>query len=99
MTDKLVSVVMCTYNGALYVQEQLESIMQQTYSNLELIVFDDASTDDTFEIIQGLANKDPRLAVHRNENNVGYNVNFSRACEAAKGYYIAISDQDDIWEE
>lgn len=98
MSDQLVSVVMCTYNGALYLQEQLDSILEQSYRNLELIVGDDASTDDTYSILERYAARDPRITIYRNEKNQGYNINFNKACGMARGAYVAISDQDDIWE-
>lgn len=93
----LVSVVICTYNGGLYVEEQVESILNQTYKAIEVIIADDASTDNTFEVLQRFAD-DERVRLYRNEQNVGYNINFSTACEKAQGAYIAIADQDDIWE-
>jgi glycosyltransferase involved in cell wall biosynthesis len=96
--DELVSVVMSTYNGSLYVAEQIESILKQTHSNLEIILADDASTDNTFEILKSYAEKDKRIIARRRQVNVGYNINFSEACTKAKGAYIAISDQDDVWE-
>jgi glycosyltransferase involved in cell wall biosynthesis len=98
MSSALVSIVVCTYNGARFVGEQLESILQQTYPNIEVIVGDDASTDETWEIIEAFKNKDQRITAYRNETNMGYNLNFSKACGSATGAYIAISDQDDIWE-
>lgn len=55
--NELVSVVMSTYNGSLYVAEQIESIINQTYSNLEIIIADDASTDNTFDILKSYAEK------------------------------------------
>jgi glycosyltransferase involved in cell wall biosynthesis len=90
---------MCTYNGGLYIKEQLESILDQTHLHLEVIAGDDASTDDSFAILEEFAKKDPRVRIYRNEKNLGYNLNFSIACEKARGDYIAISDQDDIWEK
>jgi glycosyltransferase involved in cell wall biosynthesis len=98
MPNELVSVIMCTYNGALYVTEQLDSILAQGYSPLEIIVADDASTDETWTILQSYAAKDQRIKIFRNEKNVGFNINFSQACEKATGKFIAIADQDDIWE-
>lgn len=95
---ELVSVVMSTYNGSLYVAEQIESIINQTYSNLEIILADDASTDNTFEILKSYAEKDKRIIAYRRKENAGYNINFSEACSKANGVYIAISDQDDVWE-
>jgi glycosyltransferase involved in cell wall biosynthesis len=99
MSTGLVSVVMCTFNGARFVGEQLESILNQSYPLIEVIAGDDASTDDTWTILEHFAQKDPRVRVYRNEKNLGYNLNFSKACGLANGEYIAISDQDDIWEQ
>ena len=96
--NELVSVVMCTYNGSRFVDEQLESILGQTYAPLEVIVADDASTDDTYDIIVTYAANDSRITLYRNEKNAGYNTNFSNACARTSGKYIAIADQDDIWE-
>jgi glycosyltransferase involved in cell wall biosynthesis len=96
--NELVSVVMSTYNGAGYVAEQLDSILRQTYTNLEVIIIDDASTDNTFEILKSYAAKDSRIFLYRQEKNAGYNTSFSDACSKASGNYIAISDQDDVWE-
>src|SRR5438270_11536697 len=94
----LVSVVLCTYNGALYVAEQIESILQQTYPRLEVIIADDASTDKTYEILKHYAATDNRITLYRRETNAGYNTNFSEACAKTTGDFIAIADQDDIWE-
>ena len=101
MTDlvhPLVSVAMCTYNGAKYLRHQLDSILQQTYPNLELVVVDDASRDDTADIIKEYAAKDARIRYQVNAENLGYNRNFEKAITLCRGNYIAISDQDDIWE-
>lgn len=98
MAEPLVSVVICTYNGALYLRDQLESIVNQDYKNLEIIAGDDGSSDDSFNILQEYQTKYSRFRIYRNEKNMGYNSNFSKACEMSKGEYIAISDQDDIWE-
>jgi glycosyltransferase involved in cell wall biosynthesis len=98
MAEPLVSVVICTYNGALYLRDQLDSIVNQDYKNLEIIAGDDGSSDDSFNILQEYQAKDSRFRIYRNEKNMGYNSNFSKACEMSKGEYIAISDQDDIWE-
>ena len=95
---ELISVVMSTYNGSSYVAEQIESILNQTYSSLEIILADDASTDNTFEILKSYAEKDRRIITCQRKENAGYNINFSEACAKATGTYIAISDQDDVWE-
>jgi glycosyltransferase involved in cell wall biosynthesis len=99
MESSLVSIVICTYNGAPYLAEQMDSILAQTYYNLEVIAGDDRSTDESFSILLEYAAKDKRVKPYRNEQNLGYNTNFSIACSKATGKYIAISDQDDVWEK
>ena len=98
MTPALVSIALCTYNGERFLTEQLDSIINQTYRNLEIIVVDDRSDDATVEIIKSFAAKDDRIKFYENEINLGYNKNFERALRLTTGEYIAISDQDDIWE-
>ena len=94
---KKISVVMCTFNGAKYLAEQLDSILAQSYSNIEIIVVDDCSTDNTFEILKNYQSKDPRIQVFQNSKNIGFVQNFSKAISLATGDYIALADQDDIW--
>lgn len=96
--SELVSVVMATYNGAKYVGQQVESVLKQTYENLELVIVDDASSDDTVAILEAFAQRDPRVKVHRAERNRGVVATFEAALGLAKGQYIALSDQDDIFE-
>jgi glycosyltransferase involved in cell wall biosynthesis len=108
MTDKkdniiidvkpLVSIALCTYNGEKFLAEQLDCIINQTYQNLEIIITDDVSTDNTKQIIEAYQQKDSRIKFYQNEKNLGYNKNFEKACSLTTGEYIAISDQDDIWE-
>jgi len=93
-----VSIVMCTYQGAAFVEAQVKSILAQTYPLHEIIVLDDASTDNTYALLQDLARLDTRIQLYRNEKNIGYNANFEKGIQMATGDYIAISDQDDIWE-
>lgn len=99
MNNGLVSVVMCTYNGSRFVAEQIKSICNQTYKNLRVIIVDDASTDTTYEIVKRYAAKDERIQAYKNDNNLGFNLNFNKACKLATGDFIAIADQDDIWEK
>lgn len=94
----LVSVVLCTYNGAAHLNEQLQTIQKQTYSNIEIIIVDDCSTDNTYTIVLSAAESDPRIKCFQNPVNFGYNKNFIKAFQWARGNYIAIADQDDIWE-
>lgn len=94
-----ISVVLCTYNGSLFLAEQVRSILLQSYPITELIIADDASTDNTYELIQALAKTDTRIRVCRNETNLGFSANFSKTMSSARCELIAISDQDDIWHE
>ena len=94
----LVSIALCTFNGAKYLSEQVESILNQTYTNLEIIICDDCSSDDTPDIISKYLSKDRRIKMFVNTTNLGCNKNFEKAISLTSGEYIAISDQDDIWE-
>jgi glycosyltransferase involved in cell wall biosynthesis len=98
-SEVLVSVVLCTYNGSAFIREQLQSIMLQTYTQLEIIIVDDLSTDNTFKIIEEIAVQDNRIRLFRNSARLGYNKNYEKALQLARGHFISISDQDDIWRE
>ncbi|WP_164974321.1 glycosyltransferase family 2 protein [Filimonas effusa] len=94
----LVSVVMCTYNGEKYIDEQITSILQQRYENFELIVADDRSTDNTWSKLLYWQQQHPeKIKLFQNAVNLGYNKNFESAIQKASGDFIALSDQDDIW--
>ncbi len=95
----LVSVVVATYNGARFIGEQMESIVSQTYPNLEIIVVDDASTDETVKIVTSFLEKYENVTLFSSEENLGFLKNFERGVLLAKGEFIALSDQDDIWIE
>ncbi|MEB2785640.1 glycosyltransferase [Algoriphagus persicinus] len=93
----LISIAMCTYNGARYLRKQLDSLVYQTYPNLELSIFDDCSSDETIEIIMEYAERFPQLTLHQNAENLGYQKNFEANFKACAGVLIAPCDQDDIW--
>ncbi len=97
MTKPPISVVLCTYNGAKYIEAQLASIIAQTYAVAEIIVVDDVSTDDTMAVVERAAARDSRISLSQNAFNIGFTSNFESAMKMAKHDYIAISDQDDIW--
>lgn len=90
---------MATYNGHEFLKEQLQSILDQTWSNIEVIICDDASTDGTQEIIIDFAEKDNRLKYYFNKENAGVNKNFESGILKATGEFIAIADQDDVWKK
>jgi glycosyltransferase involved in cell wall biosynthesis len=93
------SVAMCTYNGAAYLREQLESIAAQTRSPDELVVCDDDSRDATVPLIREFAARAPfPVRLHVNARNVGSTKNFEQAIRLCAGDLIALSDQDDVWE-
>ena len=89
---------MCTYNGEKYLKEQIDSIVNQTYPIHEIIIQDDCSTDHTMDILRDYEKKYSHINVFQNEIQKGVNENFFSAIARATGEYIAISDQDDIWE-
>lgn len=95
--NKLVSIALCTYNGEKYLVEQLDSIVNQTYPYIELVIVDDGSTDRTLAIIENYINRFP-IRLFKNERNLGYVKNFEKACSLCRGEYIALCDQDDIWQ-
>lgn len=97
--NPLVSIAMTTYNGAQFLEDQINSILQQTYSNIELIVVDDCSTDNTYELLESFLSKDKRIHIFKNKNNIGFVKNFCKAISLCSGDFIALSDQDDIWED
>lgn len=95
----MISVAMATYNGEKYLKEQLDSILNQSTSQpLELIICDDLSTDSTRKILQEYAEKDSRIRLYFNDVNLGFSKNFKKAISLCTGDFIALSDQDDIWE-
>jgi glycosyltransferase involved in cell wall biosynthesis len=94
----LISIALCTYNGAEFLVQQLESILSQSYNNIEIIIVDDCSTDDTLSIITKYECKDPRIKIYKNAKNIGFNKNFGKAISLTNGDFIALSDQDDIWD-
>lgn len=93
-----ISIAMATYNGALYIQEQLASFARQTRQPDELVVSDDGSTDETLSIIQRFAASAPfPVRLFRNESALGYAKNFEAAMERCTGDLLFLSDQDDVW--
>ncbi|WP_229240399.1 glycosyltransferase family 2 protein [Dyadobacter sp. SG02] len=94
----MISVAMCTYNGAKFLPEQLKSIADQTVSVDELVVCDDRSKDDTVEIIKSFAatSKFP-VRIHVNEQNLGSTKNFEKCLSLCEGDVIFCCDQDDRW--
>jgi GT2 family glycosyltransferase len=91
------SVVVTAYNGRRFLAETLESILAQTFTDFELLVIDDASSDDSPEIARAFARRDARVRLLVNERNLGISNTRNRGLELARGDYLAACDQDDLW--
>lgn len=93
----LVSVITPTYNSETYIQETIESVLQQTYPNWEMVIVDDGSSDQTIAIIEEYQKEDDRIRLIALEKNQGAAVARNTAIENAQGRYIAFLDSDDRW--
>ncbi|MGO8953758.1 MAG: glycosyltransferase family 2 protein [Rhodomicrobium sp.] len=91
-----VSVIMANYNGARYLEDAIESVRRQTLANLELLVCDDASADESVNIIERYSAADDRIKLIRSETNAGPSAARNRGLAAASGSWLAIMDSDDI---
>ena len=91
-----VSIIMPMYNSELYIGKTIKSILQQTYSNFELIIIDDCSTDECYKIASEYANKDHRIRLVRNTKNLGISGNRNKGLSLATGECIVFCDDDDI---
>jgi len=94
----LVSIALCTYNGAAFLSAQLYTLVNQTYPHIEIIAVDDQSADDTLAILNQYAVQYPNIKVYSNTQNLGYIKNYEKAFLLSTGELIAPADQDDIWE-
>jgi len=92
-----VSVLICTYNADQFITETVESVLKQTYSDFELLILDNASTDGTVVLLNKLEQVDKRIRVFQSKKNLGPYGGLNYLLDRAKGTYIAINDHDDIW--
>lgn len=93
--DDLVSIIMPAYNTEKYVYQSIQSVINQTYTNWELIIVDDCSKDNTYDIVKKL--EDKRIKYYKNDVNCGAALTRNKALQLAKGRYIAFLDSDDLW--
>lgn len=94
----LISIALCTYNGGRFLAGQLDSLVNQTYKNIEIIAMDDCSSDGTYHILNNYAEAYPGLfTIYRNHENLGFLKNFEAALKHCNGELIALCDQDDLW--
>lgn len=91
------SIALASYNGALYIRDQIESILDMMHSDDQLVVSDDGSTDGTYEIIDEYTQKDKRIILVTNNGQHGVQNNFNNALKYCIGEYIFYADQDDVW--
>lgn len=96
-SNPFVSIALATYNGGLYLREQLDSLLGQTYQNFEIVVTDDGSTDDTVSILEEYQMKNQRIHYTKNSRGKGVISNFTEAISLCRGEIIFLCDQDDVW--
>lgn len=99
MNKDLVSIITPTYNCGKYICETINSVLHQTYTNWEMIIVDDCSTDNTKKIVSQYLLKDNRIQYYFLESNVGAAMARNKAMQYAKGKYMAFLDSDDLWEK
>jgi len=95
--DQLVSIITPSFNSGKFISETIQSVLNQTYSNWEMIITDDCSGDNTVEIIEQIVEKDSRIRLYRFEKNKGSGPARNNSIKKAKGKYLAFLDSDDIW--
>lgn len=93
----LVSVIMPSYNAESYIAESIESVLQQTYTNWELLITDDCSTDHTPEIVKAFSQKEPRIDFIIAKQHSGIAGTRNQSLARVKGRFVAFLDNDDIW--
>lgn len=97
MTEPLVSIIMPAYNAEKYIKQAINSVQNQDYSNWELLICDDCSTDGTKNIIKRFQDEDDRIKLFELQNNSGVTKARNKALENSTGKYIAFLDSDDFW--
>ncbi|KZZ62401.1 hypothetical protein A3763_08085 [Oleiphilus sp. HI0128] len=95
----MVSIVTPMYNSREFIDETIQSVFDQTYSNWEMLLVDDCSKDGSFDYIREKYKGESRITVIQNQVNSGAGVSRNNALEISKGRYIAFLDSDDIWEK
>lgn len=93
----LVSVIMPAYNSADFIGEAIQSVLQQSHENWELLIIDDASQDITVSVIENFILKDSRIQLFQNKTNQGAGISRNVGIKAAQGSYMAFLDADDLW--
>ena len=94
-----INILMATHNGRLYLRKQLDSILNQTFTDFRLLVSDDASTDSTLKILKEYEEKDRRIEIYAHQENIGITANFEFLIDKVRSEYFMFADQDDVWNE
>jgi teichuronic acid biosynthesis glycosyltransferase TuaG len=95
--NPVISIILPTYNGATYISRAIESVAAQSYTDWELLVIGDGSTDTTAGIVAEYIKKDSRIQYVKNDSNLGIQKSLNRGLHLAQGKYIARIDDDDQW--
>ena len=93
-----VDILLATYNGEKYIKEQVESILNQTYENIQIIISDDCSTDKTRQVLKEYENNE-KIKIFYQEKNLGYVKNFEFLLKQVENDLYMLSDQDDVWKK
>lgn len=93
----LVSINICTFNRANLIAKAIESALAQNYPNIEIVIGDDNSTDNTEEVVKDFINKNPNIFYYKNAGNLGITKNRNFGLQKSQGKYIAVLDSDDYW--
>lgn len=97
--ENKVDILIAAYNSEKYIEEQINSILKQTYKNIHIIAADDLSTDNTFNILTRYKNQYNNIDTYKNNENLGVKKNFLNLIQNSKSDYIMLSDHDDVWFE
>jgi glycosyltransferase involved in cell wall biosynthesis len=99
MDTPLVSIILSTYNGSRYICEAIDSVLAQDFIDFEFLIIDDASTDNTANILYTYGANDTRIRIFRNAENLKLVGSLNYGLQEARGKYIARIDDDDIWQD
>ncbi len=95
--DPKLSIIICSYNRASYIEKAIKSVLDQTFSSFEIIIIDDCSNDGTEEVVKNLVKVDPRIRYYKNEKNLGISKSRNKGVSLSAGEYVAMLDSDDYW--
>jgi len=97
LVKEMVSIITPLHNSEEFIKDTIDSVLLQTYTNWEMILVDDCSTDNSVEIVERIIGDNPKIKLIKHENNVGSAQSRNAALEVASGRFIAFLDSDDIW--